>query len=118
MNSDEDASRPRIEANGQRSIAAGQIGTANTGDVLPAEALHAPTKYQGDSEMVEGCPHLPRISRGRGSCKCRKDRRWEPGRRVAVMAPAVLQHGEGESIASAPEFTRSHQCGKSFSSML
>ncbi|MFI1619670.1 tetratricopeptide repeat protein, partial [Streptomyces lydicus] len=33
---------PRNEAAGERSIAADQIGYALTGDVLPAEALHAP----------------------------------------------------------------------------
>ncbi|MFG2438978.1 tetratricopeptide repeat protein [Streptomyces sp. NPDC048508] len=42
MSSDDDLSRPRIEAAGQRSIAADQIGSAYTGDVLPAEALHTP----------------------------------------------------------------------------
>ncbi|MFI5637236.1 NB-ARC domain-containing protein, partial [Streptomyces goshikiensis] len=44
MSTDDDLSRPRIEAAGQRSIAADQIGSAYTGDVLPAEALHIPKR--------------------------------------------------------------------------
>ncbi|MCH0567829.1 ATP-binding protein [Streptomyces sp. MUM 136J] len=44
MGTDEALSRPRIEAVGERSIAAERIGVAFTGDVLPAEALSAPEK--------------------------------------------------------------------------
>ncbi|MET9412446.1 tetratricopeptide repeat protein [Streptomyces sp. NPDC002935] len=44
MSTDEDRPQLGIEAKGPRSIAAGQIGNAFTGDVLPAEALHAPGK--------------------------------------------------------------------------
>ncbi|MFD9467184.1 tetratricopeptide repeat protein, partial [Streptomyces sp. NPDC060027] len=44
MSTDEDRSRLGIEAAGPRTIAAQHIGNAFTGDVLPAEALHAPSK--------------------------------------------------------------------------
>ncbi|MBN0044064.1 ATP-binding protein [Streptomyces actuosus] len=44
MGADDAAPRPRIEAAGERSIAAERIGVAFTGDVLPAEALSAPEK--------------------------------------------------------------------------
>ncbi|MFG3169760.1 tetratricopeptide repeat protein [Streptomyces sp. NPDC048200] len=58
MNSDKDASRPGIEAAAPRAIAAGQIGNAYTGDVLPAEALHAPGKVTA----APGTSNLPPVA--------------------------------------------------------
>ncbi|ANP54158.1 hypothetical protein J2Z21_005451 [Streptomyces griseochromogenes] len=54
MSADDAVSR-RIKAAGHRSIAAGQIGNAYTGDVLPAEALHAPEKVTA----APGTSNLP-----------------------------------------------------------
>ncbi|WP_406838132.1 tetratricopeptide repeat protein [Streptomyces sp. AHU1] len=58
MSTDEDRSRPGIEAAGPRSIAAQHIGTAFTGDVLPAGALHAPGKVSA----APGTSNLPPIA--------------------------------------------------------
>ncbi|MFC9243296.1 tetratricopeptide repeat protein, partial [Streptomyces sp. NPDC057136] len=44
MSTDDAVSRLRVEAVGNRSIAAGRIGNAYTGDVVPTEALYAPAK--------------------------------------------------------------------------
>ncbi|MFF7924933.1 tetratricopeptide repeat protein [Streptomyces mirabilis] len=44
MSTHDNLSQPRIEAAGERSIAAGQIGTVISGDALPAEVLHIPEK--------------------------------------------------------------------------
>ncbi len=54
MNTD-DESRLRIEAAGQRPIAAQNIGTAISGDVLPSEALHSPEKVTA----APGTSNLP-----------------------------------------------------------
>ncbi|MDX3767865.1 MULTISPECIES: FxSxx-COOH system tetratricopeptide repeat protein [unclassified Streptomyces] len=55
MSTDDDLSRLRIEAAGQRSIAAGQIANAYTGDVLPTEALHTPAR----ATAAPGTSNLP-----------------------------------------------------------
>ncbi|MGQ4379874.1 tetratricopeptide repeat protein [Streptomyces sp. SAS_267] len=55
MSADEDGALLGIKAVGPRSIAAGQIGNAFTGDVLPAEALHAPSKVAA----APGTSNLP-----------------------------------------------------------
>ncbi|MFD5732523.1 tetratricopeptide repeat protein [Streptomyces sioyaensis] len=56
MNADDAASGLRIEASGQHSIAAQQIGgNAYTGDVLPAEALFAPERVTA----APGTSNLP-----------------------------------------------------------
>ncbi|MFJ6588828.1 tetratricopeptide repeat protein, partial [Streptomyces griseoviridis] len=55
MSTDDDLSRPHIEAAGQRSIAGGQINNAITGDVLPAEALHMPKRVSA----APGTSNLP-----------------------------------------------------------
>ncbi|MCT9112992.1 tetratricopeptide repeat protein [Streptomyces mirabilis] len=55
MNTDKDRSRLGIEAAGPRSIAAQHIGYAFTGDVLPAEALHAPSNVT----VAPGTSNLP-----------------------------------------------------------
>ncbi|MFI0968013.1 NB-ARC domain-containing protein [Streptomyces sp. NPDC021080] len=58
MSTDEDRSRLGIEAAGPRSIAAQRIGNAYTGDVLPAEALHTPSKVAA----APGTSNLPPIA--------------------------------------------------------
>ncbi|WP_406355202.1 tetratricopeptide repeat protein [Streptomyces sp. NBC_01635] len=55
MSADDAVSRPRIEAAGQRSIAAKHVENAYTGDVLPAEALHAPERVPA----ARGTSNLP-----------------------------------------------------------
>ncbi|MGW1897711.1 tetratricopeptide repeat protein [Streptomyces hirsutus] len=55
MSTNDYLSRLRIEAAGQRSIAAGQIANAYTGDVLPTEALHTPEKVTA----APGTSNLP-----------------------------------------------------------
>ncbi len=56
MSTDEAAAEPRIEAPGQRSIAAHEIRDAYTGDlVLPAEALHTPERVTA----APGTSNLP-----------------------------------------------------------
>uniref|UniRef100_A0AAU3HZH2 Tetratricopeptide repeat protein n=1 Tax=Streptomyces sp. NBC_01393 TaxID=2903851 RepID=A0AAU3HZH2_9ACTN len=58
MSTDKDRSRLGIEAAGPRSIAAQHIDNAFTGDVLPAEALHAPSKVTA----ARGTSNLPPVS--------------------------------------------------------
>ncbi|MFF4130795.1 NB-ARC domain-containing protein, partial [Streptomyces mirabilis] len=53
--STDDLSRLRIEASGQRPIAAQHIGTVINGDALPAEALHTPEKVTA----APGTSNLP-----------------------------------------------------------
>jgi len=55
VSTDDELSRLRIEAAGQKSIAAQRIGNAYTGDVLPAEALHTPEKVSA----APGTSNLP-----------------------------------------------------------
>lgn len=55
MSTDDELSRLRIEAAGQRPIAAQHIRNAYTGDVLPAEALHKPEKVSA----APGTSNLP-----------------------------------------------------------
>ncbi|MHA4990996.1 tetratricopeptide repeat protein [Streptomyces sp. SD18] len=55
MSTDDEPSRLRTEAAGQRSIAAQRIRDAYTGDVLPAEALHTPEKVSA----APGTSNLP-----------------------------------------------------------
>jgi tetratricopeptide (TPR) repeat protein len=55
MNPDDAASRPRFEATGPRSIAAEQIGSAYTGDVLPVDALYVPERVTA----APGTSNLP-----------------------------------------------------------
>ncbi|MEW2113804.1 tetratricopeptide repeat protein [Streptomyces sp. NPDC005474] len=55
MSTDDEPSQQRIEAAGQRSIAAQRIRDAYTGDVLPAEALHTPEKVSA----APGTSNLP-----------------------------------------------------------
>ncbi|MFF1770134.1 tetratricopeptide repeat protein [Streptomyces sp. NPDC058249] len=92
MSSDEGAPRPRIEAAGQRSIAAEQIGNAYTGDVLPAEALHAPGKVTA----APGTSNLPPIA----LCLGREDemswlRRILTSRHEGAIAQSGTVHGLG-----------------------
>ncbi|MGW3914917.1 tetratricopeptide repeat protein [Streptomyces sp. NPDC005070] len=58
MSTDKDRPRPGTEAAGPRSIAAQHIDNAFTGDVLPAEALHAPSKVTA----ARGTSNLPPVS--------------------------------------------------------
>ncbi|MFB7329834.1 FxSxx-COOH system tetratricopeptide repeat protein, partial [Streptomyces sp. NPDC056190] len=55
MSADDAVFRPRFEAAGQRSIAAKHVENAYTGDVLPAEALHAPERVPA----ARGTSNLP-----------------------------------------------------------
>ncbi|MEW2317066.1 tetratricopeptide repeat protein [Streptomyces bauhiniae] len=57
MSTDKERSRLGIEAAGPRSIAAQHIENAFTGDVLPAEALHAPSRVP----VAPGTSNLPPV---------------------------------------------------------
>ncbi|MFB7245038.1 tetratricopeptide repeat protein, partial [Streptomyces populi] len=92
MNGDEDTSWSGIEAVGPRSIAAGQIGNAYTGDVLPAEALHAP----GRVTAAPGTSNLPPAA----FCLGREDeldwlRRILTSRHESAITQSGTLHGLG-----------------------
>ncbi|WP_406839505.1 tetratricopeptide repeat protein [Streptomyces sp. AHU1] len=92
MSTDEDRSRLEIEAAGPRSIAAQRIGNAFTGDVLPVEALHAPSKVTA----ALGTSNLPPAA----LCMGREKelgwlRRILTSRRESAIALSGTVHGLG-----------------------
>ncbi|MGC4980349.1 tetratricopeptide repeat protein, partial [Streptomyces sp. DT193] len=92
MSTDEDRSRLGIEAAGPRSIAAQRIGSAFTGDVLPAEALHAPSKVAA----APGISNLPPI----GLCLGREEelgwlRRTLASQHEGAITQSGTVHGLG-----------------------
>ncbi|MFF1321218.1 tetratricopeptide repeat protein, partial [Streptomyces chartreusis] len=106
MSADNALSRPRIEAAGDRSIAAGQIGTAYTGDVLPAEALYAPDKITA----APGTSNLPpaTLCLGRGE-ELAWLRRTLTDRQEGAITQSGAVHGLGGIGKSALALHYAHR---------
>ncbi|MFD9319216.1 tetratricopeptide repeat protein, partial [Streptomyces sp. NPDC060053] len=106
MSADNALSRPRIEAAGDRSIAAGQIGTAYTGDVLPAEALYAPAKVTA----APGTSNLPpaTLCLGRGE-ELAWLRRTLTDRQEGAITQSGAVHGLGGIGKSALALHYAHR---------
>ncbi|WTP59033.1 tetratricopeptide repeat protein [Streptomyces phaeochromogenes] len=92
MSTDDDLSRLRIEAAGQKSIAAQRIRDAYTGDVLPAEALLTPEKVSA----APGTSNLPpaALCLGREEELARL-RRILSSRREGAITQSGAVHGLG-----------------------
>ncbi|MFG2814679.1 tetratricopeptide repeat protein [Streptomyces sp. NPDC048410] len=93
MSNHENQAQQAIEAAGARSIAADSIGTAYSGDVLPAEALYAPDKVTA----APGTSNLPpaTLCLGREEELSRLRSALTAGRGEGLIAQGGAVHGLG-----------------------